>query len=60
MCKRICPENQEDTSNRNKDYIQLMMRLVKTKVHTEEENRTDRKFKDILDKIDKMEKAFSK
>ena len=60
MCKKSCPKNQEDTSNRNKDYIQLMMRLVKTKVHTEEENRTDRKFKDILEKMERMEKAFSK
>ena len=64
MSKKSCPENQEDSNNRSKDYIQLMMRLVKTKVHSEEENSIDDKFKnlkmDIFEKIEEMKKTFSK
>ena len=63
MCKKNCPEN-EDNSNKIKDYIQLMMRLVKTKVNSEEENSIDDKFKnlkiDIFEKIEEMKKTFSK
>ena len=64
MCKKSCPENEEDSTNRSKDYIQLMMRLVKTKVHSEEENSIDDKFKnlkmDIFEKIEEIKKTFSK
>ena len=59
MCKKNCPDN-EDNTNQSKDYVQLMIRLVKTKFHTEEDNSIDRKFKDILEKMERMEKAFSK
>ena len=61
MCKKSCPNNEKDSTNRSKDYIQLLMRLVKTKVHSEEENSIDDQFKnlkiDILEKIEEMKKA---
>ena len=64
MCKKSCPDNEEDNTNQSKDYIQLMLRLVKTKVNSEEENSIDDKFKnlkiDIFEKIEEMKKTFSK
>ena len=63
ICKKSCPDN-EDNTNQSKDYVQLMMRLVKTKVNSEEENSIDEKFKnlkiDIFEKIEEMKKTFSK
>ena len=55
---------EEDNTNKSKDYIHLMMRLVKTKVNSEEENSIEDKFKnlkiDIFEKIEEMKKAYSK
>ena len=64
MCKDSSTENQSDTTNRSKEYIQLMMRLVKTKVQSEKENSIDDKIKDlkidILEKMEEMKKTLSK